>query len=527
MTMEIRGRFASILVFLLLLIPSAQFAWRSRDMPQFAFLHDDGILFSSAKSLAQGDGYRIASLPETPYQTKYPPLYPLYLSLAWRLNPSFPGNLVVASLLSWPLLAAFLLLSWAILRQNGFSQSRALLLTAILGLNPYLALFGVSLLSEVFFTCFLLLTLLLARRQGYAAIVLAAVAASCAYLSRTAGIGLLISVPALLLWKREWRRAAVFAAAMLPAVVGWSLWSRAHGLATTDPGVVYYTDYLRFEFLNVGWDNLAVVLWKNVDQILYGMGSLVLPRLFDSFGLKMLTQVIAVAMISGIVRLVRRGILVDYAIFGLISAGMLVVWHYPPNERFVLPLFPLLIAGLAAEVEHFAAMIRLASRHRDRSQRVAAAGLGAVLWGLLAAVLVLQIYGSFWYLPASAEQARARRRDARATYAWMAEHLPASATVLSNDDPLLYLYTGRRGNAIPLMPRWWYADDHASIVKAYSNAADYCRRRGLNYLYSTSNDLARWEGDEDMPQVLQVLRKNPALVPVFSAPGGTVYRVSP
>jgi hypothetical protein len=49
--------------------------------------------------------------------------------------------------------------------------------------------------------------------------------------------------------------------------------------------------------------------------------------------------VIAVAMLAGVVRMVRRGVAVDYAIFGAVSVGILLVWHYPATERFVLPLF--------------------------------------------------------------------------------------------------------------------------------------------------------------------------------------------
>jgi hypothetical protein len=66
----------TILIFLLLLLPSAHFVWKNRQMPQFAYLHDDGVLFVSAKSVA-ADSYRIASLPEAPYQTKFPPLFPV------------------------------------------------------------------------------------------------------------------------------------------------------------------------------------------------------------------------------------------------------------------------------------------------------------------------------------------------------------------------------------------------------------------------------------------------------------------
>ena len=76
-------------------------------MPDFGRLHDDALMFVTAQSIAHGQGYRIPSLPENPYQTKYPPLFPAYLSLAWILNPSFPGNLTTAIILVWPWLVVF------------------------------------------------------------------------------------------------------------------------------------------------------------------------------------------------------------------------------------------------------------------------------------------------------------------------------------------------------------------------------------------------------------------------------------
>jgi hypothetical protein len=57
-------------------------------MPQFAYLHDDGVLFVSAKNLAAGQ-FHLPSLVENPSQTKFPILYPLYLSAIWRINPVF------------------------------------------------------------------------------------------------------------------------------------------------------------------------------------------------------------------------------------------------------------------------------------------------------------------------------------------------------------------------------------------------------------------------------------------------------
>ena len=61
-------------VLLLALFPAARLAWMAREMPHFGHLHDDSIYFVAAKSIADGSGYRILSLPDEPFQTKYPPL---------------------------------------------------------------------------------------------------------------------------------------------------------------------------------------------------------------------------------------------------------------------------------------------------------------------------------------------------------------------------------------------------------------------------------------------------------------------
>ncbi len=326
-------RVRAFVLFLFLLLPSAFYAWKNSDMPTFGKLHDDGLLFVSAKSLATGQGFHILSLPERPAQTKYPVLYPLYLSMVWRINPSFPDNLKLATWFSWPLLVLALLLV-KIELDPALPGIQQWIVLALLAISPYMILFGTSLFSEIFFLCWLLGSLIVARRHGLAMALLAGVLAGLAYLSRTAGIALLVSMPAWYLYRRESRRALAFAAGMLPFFLGWTLWSHISKFPATTPTLVYYTDYLRFQFQNVGPDNIAVVLWKNVDALLYSIGSLVVPQVVGLLPVKILTQVIAIAMISGVVRLARQGVAVPYAFFALISSGMLIVWHFPPTERF-------------------------------------------------------------------------------------------------------------------------------------------------------------------------------------------------
>ena len=518
-------RAAAIFIFPILLIPSAHFAWQNRQMPQFAYLHDDGVLFVTAKSVAT-DSYRIASLPDTAYQTKFPPLFPWYLSVIWRLNPTFPDNLRLASLFSWLSLAAYLALAWAWYGQSGVTEVRAWLLVALLAVNPYVIWFGTSLFSDVFFTCWLLATVLVASRGGVRMALIAGLLGGCAYLSRTAGIALLVSVPAWMAWKKEWRRAAVFVAAMSPAVIGWMLWTRTHMAHTSDWVTIYYTDYIRY-LLHNGIRDVPLILWKNVDQLLYAMGSMAMPRIYDSLPLKILTQVTAVAMISGTVRLVRRGFGLPYACFALVTAAILLVCNFPSTERYMVPVYPLLLAGLLAEIEHVAGMFKAAFRHRDFSQRAAAAIFASGVAAILIGSLALQFFMSFVFLQASVDESRVKLRDREAAYAWIAEHLPASATVLSYDDPLLYLYTGRHGVHRPLDPLWWYREDHASIQSAYRDLPAFCRSRGLEYVYFTATDLAREAGGDDQREVQRMIRESAELSPVFTAGIGTVYKVGP
>jgi hypothetical protein len=515
-------RLTAVILFLIVLIPSAHFAWKNRSMPQFAYLHDDGILFASAKSMT-ANTYRIASLPDQPPQTKYPPLYPLYLSVIWRLNPNFPGNLPLATFFSWLLLAAYLALAWAWYRQNQLSATRSWLLLALLGLNPYMIWFGSMLFSDIFFSCLLLATLLVLHRGGVRMAIAAGLLAGCAYLSRTSGIALLVAVPAWLLFKRDSRRAAAFAGAMLPAIIGWSAWTRLHSTHPSDFSIMYYTDYVSYLRLTT-WRDLPVMIWKNADQLLYSIGSMVLPRAFDA---PLVKQVIAVAMISGTVRLVRRGFGIPYALFALVSSGILLIWNFPSTERFILPIFPLLLAGFFAEIEHLAQMFRPAIHHKDVGQRIAAWVMASSAAAALVAALAIQIFMAFFFLQTSADEREAKLRDQKAAYAWISTHLPQSAKIFSYDDPLLYLYTGRHGIHRPLDPLWWYREDHASIQKTYRDIAEFCRSHGLDYLYFTDSDLGRETGEDDQRAVQQSIRHNPELTPVFTAGVGTVYKVGP
>src|SRR5690348_15208112 len=124
-------------IVLLILAPAAHLAWLAREMPHFGHLHDDSIYWVSAKSLAEGKGYRILSLPAEPFETKYPPLWPLALAALWKINPQFPQNLTPAMALAWLMLPSFLWMAWRWFGHAGFGSRTRLALTAVVALSPW------------------------------------------------------------------------------------------------------------------------------------------------------------------------------------------------------------------------------------------------------------------------------------------------------------------------------------------------------------------------------------------------------
>ncbi len=510
----------------ILLSVSAWIARSNSDLPEFGVNHDDGIYYVSAKSIAESHGYRIPSLTEDPYQTKYGPLFPVYMSLAWIIQPAFPANLRIAAWLGWLTIPAFVLLSMCLFRSWGLAGVRLWILLALLAVNPYVIHFGISVFSEMFFTCMILGGILCLQKSGSKWVIAAGVLGGFAYLTRSAGLALLISGLLVMICRRERRRAILFAVSMAPFVGGWTLWTRAHQLAGADEILLYYTNYLSYVRYAISPSDLPVVLWKNADGLLYAMGAMALPEVTSALTMKILTEVLGVAMISGIVHLVRRrGETWQYAAFGAVSAAMLLVWYFPPNERFVLPLVPLLLAGLLTEMEHLAGLLRSGMRHQDWSQRIVASGFGIVLAAVLMGAVAVQLFTLFSVMPTASGHQREIATEKRAAYRWIAENLPQNASFVAYEDPVFYLQTGHTAMTLTLPPKYWYREDRAGMVAFYSRLADFARAHGAGYVYFTSEDLGREIGGEDKEAVMKAIATNPNLTVIERTPNGTIYQV--
>src|SRR5215470_20118829 len=118
-----------------LLVGGASY-WSSNKEMQGLF-GDDGVYAVVAKSLSEGEGYRLISLPTAPDQTKYPFFYSYILSLLWSLYPKFPDNIGLLKAANAGFLAAIFVLSYLFYRRHvAGEESESLLFAVLVSINP-------------------------------------------------------------------------------------------------------------------------------------------------------------------------------------------------------------------------------------------------------------------------------------------------------------------------------------------------------------------------------------------------------
>ncbi len=520
-------KLTAFVVILLALGPSAYLAWTLRSMPHLGYYHDDSLYWVSAKSLAEGNGYQIASLPGEPYQTKYPPLYSALLAVVWKINPNFPANLPAATLLAWLLFPAYLAMVWMFLRRQGFGWREQCALVLVAGLSPVAVVFSFSLMPELLFTALLLASLMLAERAASRPsmpwlAMLAGILGALAYLTNSIAAPVLISAPLCFLLRKQFKNAGLFFAAMLPAMVGWQWWVAAHLSRARDLVTLYYTNYLGFQLYNVPWRDLPLVIWHNLDGFLMGAGKLLL---FDiPYGSKHIERVVAVAAIAGSVRLAKRTRQFQYPFAAVGISVLLLVWHYTPDQRFVFPLYPLLLAGLWTELANVVRAFQVAWNKPVFAERAVAAAGASLLAALALFVGFNTIFGLAWFLPDLFSAYRADLQGRLPAYQWVADHVPLQANLYAYDDPLLYLYTNRRSVSLPIPPKLYYHDDQAGIDKLLDAIPDFAREQRLDYALLTSDEFYRDLHERGALRLQKAVDSTSLFQPMYRARGVTVYR---
>jgi hypothetical protein len=449
-------------------------AWRTDAVGLF---HDDGIYLITARALAEGRGYVIDSLPAAIPQTKYPVLFPALLAALWKLDGAFPGNLALLKAL--PLLCGimWLGLTWWLLRRWEVRGEIALGSVVLTGACGFVVFLSTSLLSETLFAlCAAIAVGCFAeyeRSSGGKWLAGAAAAALAAYHTRSIGVALLAAGLLMLLIRRRWKHAAVYAVGVLAGILPWMIWQRSQKVADAYlSSANYYADYnILFNF--AGLEKLRIAAW-NLLLLPASAGTLTGIAELAWLGFPLLFLVL-----RGWRRAMRgkNGFLAIELFLGL-TLAIVVVWAWVPG-RFLAPLLPW-IAWLAWE------------GWPERWKRWA---------GVLAFVVAGWMIAGNWRSTVRAAEtaawipwdwnARAGSEywtAMRAQAAWLRANVQPGEVVAGNLDPTLHLLSGMK--CVRASGKNAQLGFYLGIVEPLGGVEEFRKlqvRRGVRYLV-----LANW-----------------------------------
>jgi len=497
------GRSLCVGVALLLLLFLAHLdSWNPAGF--FGWYQDDTILFSSARSLAQGRGYSLPSFPLPSGgvlpQSKYPILYPWLLSWIWRFNPAFPSNItgavwMTALFACWYLVASFLLL-----RRLGWSDWPALLLAGLTAFHPNFVFLGGAVLSEMLFMALAMTAVLVSdsafREKRATLAVLAAVVGGLSVMTRVFGVAVIAGIAAHALYRRTVRLAAVFCLVAAPFVI-FALWPAIHPPvdAPSSDGwrqtFLYYTSYWQFWRLCVpNWHVFLAMLAFNVQAFLESPSSYCLfPPLGDHsyFGF-LLSVTLTAGILAGVGRQGRkRGWSSIHFVFPLYAA-LTLIWNYTLMDRFLLLFVPMFYAGLATEVRHLGAMLAENLRsQRSTGEKILAGVLGLALVAL--GGLAVRHYGRGLRKPAALNQGAAVAGEKQEAYRWIRDNTNPRDRFIAYEDASLYLFTDRQAiRPIVFSTEAFFQQDERVLRRDLAHFTDVAQQVRARYWLAAEDD---------------------------------------
>lgn len=528
---------ARILLSLSLLLFLAYLA-HLRPTRWFGLMSDDAEYFSSAKALAQGQGYIFPVLPGNPPETKYPVLYPWLLSVVWKLGPAFPSNVAVSIGLTALFACWFLVGMFELLREmKGVGHWAALAIVVLCAFDAYFVLFSGLLLSDLPFMALAITAALLGDRALRAEKPLLEAGltgglAGCSLLMRSIGLAVLAGVVVTGLLRRSFRQLAAFGVASVPFLAT-ALWfmrpvqnsavSSLQG-ASALPGwrqtLIYNTSYTKMWQLCVpNLHAFLMVVRGNIEQFLLMPASyLITPTLNigDGRAMNALGTVVGVFCLAGVIRQACRDQWRTIHFIFVFYLAILIFWNYPILDRLLLLFFPLFAMGLWIEGKHLGKLVVAKLRTSGPyAERIVAGLLGAALLMLAGTLALNWIRG---YRPQLESIARDRAEALRQTmplYAWIRRHTPRDAVIVSFADARLYLYTDRHAVApIAFSTQYAYSLDRKDFQPDLDHITDAAVAVGACYWLDAADDFeaVRFPAADARPRIAEVLTGMPEVM---------------
>lgn len=441
---------------------------------------DDAWYILLAKALATGEGYQMINSPTPGIRPITPPVFPALLAAFWRLRPDFPANLWLLKSVS---IAA--MLGVGAVAVVYFKRCRELPLYLSVGIAaatvfyPPLVLHATSMvMSEPVFMLVQLAAIIVIERgvrerNAHAAwryAVFGGALASLAYLTRSAGAGLLVAVVLYLVKERCPRQALIAGAIIALSAGSWMSYTRAH-VPTPEQRAEQASSIIE-PYTEQFWQRVAGDpsagkitagelpgrVWKNLNEIsridmgaapLYLAYRAIIPgqlvqlnRLAVFFSL-----VLTLLALAGFITVVRERVTLAELVVPL-SLTISLLWSWE-QFRFLLPLIPFLIFYQLMGVK---ALVLVCRRLYARpGLRVMWTTLAAVAWVIAA----LNVYANLIFIqkqysrpPGVRMQWHSDFEENARILGYVRAMLPADAVLATQNPALVHLFTRHKTVAL-------------------------------------------------------------------------------
>ena len=410
--------------------------------------NDDGVYVVMGKALAEGRGYFSIHLAGSPVQAKFPPGYPLVLSLLWRISGSVDGVHHLVALIHPAIVGLTAAILWWVGRAC-LAVPRFLL--ALLVVTPFLFDAAIQYytipLSEPWFmlgwACVLALYAVSKKATGGRQLVLCAAAGAmvaATVLMRSQGM---VLVPAMLVGlvaaRFPWRARLIAIGTMLGPLAWWSFYRSGLMLRGPHSGL---PDDVAYGTWFGGINGIAEVLLTSATSNVLSYTN----QIGQYFSESRNPGVPAAALLLLVITMASIGTLRRAPVLALSSLGglvIVVIWPFA-QDRLLLSVLP--FGGLAAAVW----LTPAASRLTERTRRFTAIASGICI------ALILWRQAEIRSESVAAFSAGRRPPSFSPTYMlltnsrfidqasdWIRGNTTPSDRVMIDNHPGVYLYTGR------------------------------------------------------------------------------------
>ena len=442
-------RYRLILVSVGLLIGVSALWGANREI--LGLFHDDGIYAVVAKSLAQGSGYRIISLPGALPQTKYPFLYSYLLSWIWSFDGDFPHNILLLKSVNIALLIALFFAGIVFYRRASSDQSGwGVVFGLLLCTNPIIFTLTEYVLSDLLLVFFTVLVLSLCSAGSeflpFRSIWLKlALVTGLACLTRSAAVPLVIAGATQSIVLRRFRDGVFFIFTVALIVSPWLLWIASSPRPESGSLFDYYSAYdlTGTRAGESGWslEQHWTVISGNARYLLDAFDLIFLLPLLPGFAV-----VVTLFSVVGMIFSIRKELVAFWSFF-LSALALIVVWPFHPG-RYLAPLIPLLLLFFFRGFKIVQSSILCWSPPNWRPM--------ALSWIAAFPIVILLVLNGVWlssYLLIWDDQTTRAVYGSRVPYGWhgfeesfgwIRQNTRSDSVLGTAYDPMYFLYTGRQ-----------------------------------------------------------------------------------